>query len=798
MMAPQGPLGKDMVTSLDPNRITEEGGTMFTFEGKDSRCHLKSKLEIHSPQFYWKVMTQADLGLADAYINGDFSFVDKETGLLNLIMILIASKELNSNLAKKRGRWTPMFLTTGLASAKHFLKHFYRQNNLTQARRSISRHYDLSNELFAIFLDDTMSYSSAVFKSVDEDLKAAQMRKIYLLIDKARIEKNHEVLDIGCGWGTLAIEAVRRTGCKYTGITLSIEQLKYAEEKVKQAGLQDRITLKLCDYRQLSDARKYDRIISCEMLEHVGHKFIETFFSHCEAALAEDGIFVLQFISIPEERYNEYRLSSDFIKEYIFPGGCLPSLARVTSAMASSSRLCIENVENIGIHYYQTLRLWRKNFLDRQKQIMDLGFDDRFIRTWEYYFDYCAAGFKTRTLGDYQIVFSRPGNVVAFGQDGSCTRILEEGETMFIFGEKDSTCPLKSILKIHSPQFYWKVMTQADLGLADAYINGDFSFVDKDSGLLNLIMILIANRDQSSPKSNLAKKRGWWTPMFLTAGLASATYYLKHVCRKNTLTQARRNISRHYDLSNEFFGLFMDDTMMYSAAIFKSENEDPRTAQMRKISLLIEKARIEKNHEVLEMGCGWGTLALLYLLNSLNMQKQKLKKLDFSEMIEAVGHEFMDKFFSCCEAALAENGIFVLQFTAIPEELYDECRLTSGFITEYIFPGGCLPSLARVTSAMATSSRLCIENVENIGIHSYHTLRCWRKNFLERQKQIIDLGFDDKFIRTWEYYFDYCAAGFKTLTLRSYQIVFSRPGNEAAFGNDDPFRSSFSTQKKQR
>ncbi|WZY84287.1 hypothetical protein YC2023_030671 [Brassica napus] len=413
-----GPICNRERGSLVPYRIHEEGGTVFTFEGKDSSCHLKSILEVHSPQFYWKVMTQADLGLADAYINGDFSFSDKERGLLDLIMILIANKELNSKnskLAKKRGWWTPMFLTASLASANNFLKHFSRQNTLTQARRNISRHYDLSNELFALFLDDTMTYSSAVFKSADEDLRTAQMRKIYLLIDKARIEKNHEVLEIGCGWGTLAIEVVRRTGCRYTGITLSIEQLKYAEEKVKQAGLEDRITFKLCDYRQLSDAHKYDRIISCEMLEAVGHEFMETFFRHCEAALAEDGIFVLQFISIPEERYDEYRLSSDFIKEYIFPGGCLPSLARVTSAMASSSRLCIENVENIGIHYYQTLRLWRKTFLERQKQINDLGFDDKFIRTWEYYFDYCAAGFKTLTLGNYQVVFSRPGNVAALG-----------------------------------------------------------------------------------------------------------------------------------------------------------------------------------------------------------------------------------------------------------------------------------------------------------------------------------------------------------------------------------------------
>ncbi|CAH2052921.1 unnamed protein product [Thlaspi arvense] len=397
--------------------ILEEGGTMFTFGGKDSTCPLKSVLKIHSPQFYWKVMTQADLGLADAYINGDFSFVDKDSGLLNLIMILIANRDLSSpksNLAKKRGWWTPMFLTAGLASAKYFLKHVSRQNTLTQARRNISRHYDLSNELFGLFLDDTMTYSSAVFKSDDEDLKTAQMRKISLLIEKARVEKNHEVLEIGCGWGTLAIEVVRRTGCKYTGITLSIEQLKYAQAKVKEAGLEDRITFKLCDYRQLSDAHKYDRIISCEMLEAVGHEFMEMFFSRCEASLAQDGLIVLQFISIPEERYNEYRLSSDFIKEYIFPGGCLPSLARVTSAMSSSSRLCIEHVENIGIHYYQTLRLWRKNFLERQKPIMALGFDDQFIRTWEYYFDYCAAGFKTLTLGNYQVVFSRPGNVAAF------------------------------------------------------------------------------------------------------------------------------------------------------------------------------------------------------------------------------------------------------------------------------------------------------------------------------------------------------------------------------------------------
>uniref|UniRef100_M1AB32 Cyclopropane fatty acid synthase n=1 Tax=Solanum tuberosum TaxID=4113 RepID=M1AB32_SOLTU len=260
-----------------------------------------------------------------------------------------------------------------------------------------------------------MTYSCAVFKSEDEDLKVAQLRKNSLLIEKAKISKEHHILEIGFGWGTLAMEVVKQTGCKYTGITFSEKQLEYAQLRVEQAGLQDQITFLLCDYRQIPNKDKYDKIISCEMLEAVGHEFMEEFFTCCESALAEDGLLVLQFISTPDVRYSEYIQNSDFIKEYIFPGACVPALSRVTSAMAAASRLCVVHLEDIGIHYYQTLRYWRKNFLNNKSQIRALGFDDKFVRTWEYYFDYCAAGFKTCTLGDYQIVFSRPGNVAAFG-----------------------------------------------------------------------------------------------------------------------------------------------------------------------------------------------------------------------------------------------------------------------------------------------------------------------------------------------------------------------------------------------
>ncbi|KAF5465874.1 hypothetical protein F2P56_015841 [Juglans regia] len=281
--------------------LMEEGGTTFSFEGNMTKCSLETVLRVHSPQFYWKVMTRADLGLADAYIDGDFSFAAENDSLLNLFMIIIASRDANSSATKSkktsRGWWTPLIFTAGIASAKDFLNHFLRQNTLTHARRNISRHYDLSNELFALFLDETMTYSSAVFKKEDEDLKVAQLRKISILIEKARIDNKHRVLDIGCGWGSFAIEVVKQTGCKYTGITLSEAQLKYAEKKVKNAGLQDHIRLLLCDYRQVPDTYKYDRIISCEMIEHVGHEFMEEFFGCCESLLSEDGILFLQVMN---------------------------------------------------------------------------------------------------------------------------------------------------------------------------------------------------------------------------------------------------------------------------------------------------------------------------------------------------------------------------------------------------------------------------------------------------------------------------------------------------------------------
>ncbi|KAJ4841563.1 hypothetical protein Tsubulata_044990 [Turnera subulata] len=461
------------------------GGETFTFQGiNTSKCSLRVILRVHNPQFYWK--------------------------------LIVANREANKSVTKvKKTRWTPMFPTALISSSKLFLKHVMRQNSLTQARRNISRHYDLSNEVFAMFMDETMTYSCALFKEGDEDLKVAQNRKISVLIGKARIDSKHEVLEMGCGWGSFAIEVVKQTGCKYTGITLSKEQLKFAEAKAKEAGLQDRIRFLLCDYRELPDTTKYDRIISwqyhimnlfgcfSEIIEHVGHEYMEAFFGSCESLLAEDGLLVLQ------------------------------------------------HVENIGPHYYHTLRCWRKKFLKNQREVIQA--------------------------------------------------VLYESSSEF---------------KI--PNF---------------------------------------------------TGRGWWSPMFSTAIVTSSMLFFKHAMRQNSLTQARRNISRHYDLGNEIFALFMDETMTYSCALFK--------------------ARIENKHEVLEIGCGWGMFAIEVVKQTgckytgINLSKEQLK---FAEM------------------KVKEAG---LQFISVADAHYDELRRSPGFMAEYIFPGGCIPSLSRVTSAMAAASKLC-------------------------------------------------------------------------------------------
>jgi cyclopropane-fatty-acyl-phospholipid synthase len=251
-----------------------------------------------------------------------------------------------------------------------------------------------------------MTYSAALFRDENESLEQAQRNKLQEIIEKAQFSSNDHVLEIGCGWGSFAIEAVRQTGCRVTGITLSHEQLALARERVKAAGLADRIELKLCDYRHVDG--QYDKIVSIEMLEAVGHAGLKTFFQACDRALRPGGRAVIQVITIPDRKYDAYRTSSDWIRKHIFPGGHLPSLGAMAKAMARTD-LTMTRLENYGLDYARTLDIWRQTLLAQKQRIFGLGYDERFLRKWEYYFAYCQAGFASRIIDLAHLELDKPG-----------------------------------------------------------------------------------------------------------------------------------------------------------------------------------------------------------------------------------------------------------------------------------------------------------------------------------------------------------------------------------------------------
>jgi cyclopropane-fatty-acyl-phospholipid synthase len=284
------------------------------------------------------------------------------------------------------------------------LKHFSRANTQKGARKNIRDHYDLGNELYENFLDPSMTYSSGIFDNPECSLERAQANKLDAILAKSGISKDEHVLEIGCGWGSFAIRAVQKTGCRVTGITLSDEQKRFAEKKIAELGLSDRIRIQLTDYRQVEGA--FDKIVSIEMIEAVGHDYLELFFKTCDRLLKPGGIAVFQAITIPDNRYETYRKKSDWIQKHIFPGGLLPSLGVLKAAIGKTS-LKVRGIEPLGPHYARTLVEWRNNFKSRWPTIEKLGFDEVFRRKWEYYFHYCEAGFASGMIDVVQMVLVR-------------------------------------------------------------------------------------------------------------------------------------------------------------------------------------------------------------------------------------------------------------------------------------------------------------------------------------------------------------------------------------------------------
>ena len=361
----------------------------------NKRPGFEALIQIHHYRFFSRLARAAGIGLGEGYMEEDWDTPDL-TAVLQLFVD-------NKPFLEKRG----VFFET-LSRLLNRWRHLTHKNSVGKSRKNIREHYDLGNDFFEIFLDETMTYSCAFFRGEDEDLEEAQRHKIRMMIKKAKIGPDDHVLEIGSGWGAFAIEAVRQTGCRVTGLTLSEEQLKLATFRVGEAGLSDRIEFKLCDYRNMTGT--FDRIVSIEMLEAVGHEFLGTYFQSVDRLLAPDGIAVIQVITIPDQRYESYRRGCDFIQKHIFPGGHLPSLTALSEKMTQFSSLMVENLENIGPHYAETLKRWRLRFNARRRDIEKLGYPARMIRAWNYYFSYCEAGFASRHLNNLQLVLTRPGN----------------------------------------------------------------------------------------------------------------------------------------------------------------------------------------------------------------------------------------------------------------------------------------------------------------------------------------------------------------------------------------------------
>ncbi|KAI1000297.1 hypothetical protein K3495_g7899 [Podosphaera aphanis] len=374
----------------------------------------RAKLLIKRETFWVRLFLFGDMGFAEAYMLGDFECTD----LTSFFKIFILNRD---NLANA---------TTFTSSIAATITSLARSTNtLSNSLLNVSAHYDISNEMFAAFLSEDMTYSCPIWKPTlneydeEEALESAQMTKLHRFISGAKIKSTDHVLEIGTGWGSFAMEAVRTTGCRVTSLTLSVEQKALAEKRIASAGLQDKIEVLLMDYRALPVPKvPYDKVVSIEMLEAVGKEYLETYFSCIHRLLKKNGIAVFQCITMPEDKYDAYAKGEDFIRKYIFPGGHLPTISQLVNSISKGSEgsLIVERIENIGGHYARTLRLWKEMFLRNfESQIKPslktrhMGMGEKeievFRRKWEYYFVYCEAGFATKTLGDVIITVGREG-----------------------------------------------------------------------------------------------------------------------------------------------------------------------------------------------------------------------------------------------------------------------------------------------------------------------------------------------------------------------------------------------------
>ena len=370
-----------------------EGETLLSFGRRSADVDLEAVITVHHPRFYSRVVFGGSVGAGEAYMGGLWSADDLAKG----IRIILRNQDLFVGLDRGAAR---------LKSPLYKVFHLLRSGSRKKSRSNITAHYDLGNAFYALFLDETMAYSCGIFETQASTLKEASIAKFDRICRKLELSPQDHVLEIGTGWGGFAVHAAKNYGCRLTTTTISKAQHDLALERIREAGVGGRVTLLLEDYRDLKG--KYDKLVSIEMIEAVGHRYLDTFFRCCSNLLKGTGAMLVQAITISDQAFDRHKKEVDFIKRYIFPGSCIPSLTAVQNSIAAATDLRLFHLEDLTPHYAGTLRAWRERFFANLDAVRNLGYSETFIRMWEFYLSYCEAGFEERYLGDVQILFTKP------------------------------------------------------------------------------------------------------------------------------------------------------------------------------------------------------------------------------------------------------------------------------------------------------------------------------------------------------------------------------------------------------
>jgi cyclopropane-fatty-acyl-phospholipid synthase len=370
-----------------------EDGSIITFGETEDNAELCGKIDVLDASFYSDIAFGGSIGAGESYMRGAWQCED----LVSLVRILVQNRHVLDSMEKGTAR-----LTRSLQRVFHWIN----RNTRKGARRNIAAHYDLGNNFFSLWLDESMMYSCAMFEHAEQSLAEAQQHRLEVVCRKLGLGPDDHVIEIGTGWGGFAIYAAQKYGCRITTTTISRQQYEMAWERIQAAGLQDRIELLLEDYRDLEGS--YDKLVSIEMIEAVGSEQYDTYFSRCSKLLKPGGRMLIQAITIADQQYAYSQKNVDFIQRYIFPGGCLPSLGVMKETIARVSDMKIADVEDIGQDYALTLRHWRRNFFANIDKVLELGYPDEFIFMWEFYLCYCEGGFIERAISDVHLVADKP------------------------------------------------------------------------------------------------------------------------------------------------------------------------------------------------------------------------------------------------------------------------------------------------------------------------------------------------------------------------------------------------------